>query len=171
MITGMIPNLKHSNYQAWAGVFEELNNFALDNNICILCVYHSRKNVDESSDSSDDVIGSTGILGSVSGALTLRRLRDKGEGEIFITLREAESKKKTLLFNNAKWSYVGDYLPTRQSEKDIYILLSKDSGLTNKEIAEQLNKQPSNVSTTLKKMLEANFIYSENGRYYLRSFE
>jgi len=168
MITNMFPNIKHSNYQAWAEVFEELNNFAVDNDIPILCVYHSRKEVIDDSDFTDDVLGSTGILGSVSGILTLRRSRDKGEGEIFINHREAESMKKTLLFKDVCWRYLGDDLPKRSTDRKIFFLLKKSDGLTNKEIAEKLDKDKGNVNRVLKRMLEENFIYLHETRYYLR---
>jgi len=167
MITNMFPNIKHSNYQAWAQVFEELNDFAIENNISILCVYHSRKEATDGSDFTDDVLGSTGILGSVSGVLTLRRSRDKGEGEIFINHREAESKKKTILFRDACWSYIGDNLPTRLTDRKVFFLLKETSGLTNQEIAEHLKKDKGNITRVLKRMVAENFIYLHDKRYYL----
>ena len=168
MITNMVPNIKHSNYQAWAEVFEELNNFGVDNDISILCVYHSRKEVIDDSDFTDDVLGSTGILGSVSGILSLRRSRDKGEGEIFINHREAESMKKTLLFKDACWKYLGDDLPKRSTDKKIFFLLKTSEGLNNTEIAKKLGKDKGNVNKALKRMIEEGFVYIHETRYYLR---
>ena len=167
MITNMFPNIKHSNYQAWAQVFEELNDFAIENNISIICVYHSRKEATDGSDFTDDVLGSTGILGSVSGILTLRRSRDKGEGEIFINHREAESMKKTILFRDACWSYIGDNLPARPTDRKVFFLLKETSGLTNKEIADHLKKDKGNITRVLKRMVEEDFIYLHDKRYYL----
>ena len=168
MITNMIPNNQHSNYQAWAGIFEELNDFALDNDICILCVYHSKKLVSDDSDSTDDVIGSTGILGSASGILTMRRARDKGEADVFISLREAESMRKTLSFQAGRWHFVGNYVPTKKAEREIYFLLHQDGGLSNQEIADKLEKPKGNISNTIKALFEANYIYQEEKRWYIR---
>lgn len=168
MITGLLPNHKHSNYAAWQATTDRLNDFTLKNDICLLGVYHSKKGETDSEDFFEDSIGSTGINAGISGGLMLRNTRNKNESVIQMKLRELTGGKKTLLFEDAKWSYVAGELPNRMLDREIYDILKEQSGLTNSEIATATGKNRSNVYNVLKRLVDENFIYQEKGKYFIK---
>ena len=171
MLSSLVPAYDDRQYQKIMEVHEKLNNFALDNNICILSIWHNRKSTSDNSNIVENILGSRGITGGVSGILGLkitrqdRKAREK-EAEVIIIPREGEEKEKQLIFRDSKWHYLGDSLPKRKTEREIFLTISKNEGLGNSEIADILDRDKSNNRKTLKRLVEEGYLTENEGRYY-----
>ena len=111
--------------------------------IAILLVHHLREM--QSDDPLDMITGSVGLIGSVDGALVLKRERGKADAYLHIDGRDIEHPTELALEWNRKtvtWTILGDAKEYRMSEGRRAILASlenADEPLGPKEIAEMLN--------------------------------
>jgi hypothetical protein len=125
-----------------------LQKLAAKYQIAIIIVHHSRKGVG-SDDFVDDVLGSTGLTGSVDTIISFRRKRGTSDAEISVTGRDVDECELALAGDQSTglWRSIGDAALHRMSaqRKAILNLLSDGKLRTIKEISELLGERYDNI--------------------------
>lgn len=88
--------------------FERLNKFAVDNNICILILHHTRKM--KADDPFDEITGTRGISGACEGMFVLKRDNLSSVGKLYIRGRSQRENVFTLTLDSKShnWIYRGE---------------------------------------------------------------
>ncbi len=88
--------------------FEKLNKFAVDNNICILILHHTRKM--KADDPFDEITGTRGISGACEGMFVLKRDNLSSVGKLYIRGRSQRENVFTLTLDakSHNWIYRGE---------------------------------------------------------------
>lgn len=131
--------------------------------LCVLIVHHTRKM--EATDSFANVSGSYGLTGVVNTMLVLQPHGDNGH-KLCIRGREVEDAKKELKRDRLTggWIVCGDAraLAKSRERQEILGLLheaaAEEKSLTPSQIASELGKSRSAVSTLLKRMVSARIV-------------
>jgi hypothetical protein len=138
--------------------------------VSILAVHHLRKT--GSHDVLDEIIGSTGVTGSVDGAMILKRDRGQTDATLFITGRDIEHEQQLALnfdASTAQWTLVGnaDELCCTKARQDMLDLLREQGpeGMRAREIAETLQKNYHTTRSLLRKMEETGDVRRVDGHY------
>jgi hypothetical protein len=96
---------------------KQIKKFAIQNHLCIVLVHHLRKSKDDG-DSFNNILGSTGIWGTVDTGITLTKRKEE-DTEVKMQVRGRGVKRRefilTLDENNFHWSFVGT--PQEQEER------------------------------------------------------
>ena len=145
----------------------EYQNFAHENDVCLLFIHHNRKM--SSSNSIDTILGTNGISG---GADTLWILNEYGARmKLDIYGKEVESKSLLVEFNksNFEWSMIDEISESDLSpeqEELLNILRIHNKPLKLNEIAKLSGKQPNNVCTLLKKLVLKGYVSTPKTGHY-----
>lgn len=147
-----------------------LQRTALDRDICILLVHHTRKQAGE--DKFETISGSYGITGPVDGMLVLERVRGEADATLHITGRDVEDKKLALRFeaDNGTWTVLGDarHYALSSERRAMIEHLTATPGLTPKELADGAGLKHRSVKHLLIRMRDEALLRSDDrGRYYL----
>lgn len=100
--------VKGGSYQSDSNFLGALQEYALDNSICIVLVHHTKKNTTK--DVFENVLGSQGLLGIADTIIVVETSTNRGESDrlIHVTGRDVESKSYAFNFNGCKWTLQGD---------------------------------------------------------------
>src|SRR5690606_36909126 len=157
-------------YTSDSRIMAHLQHLALERDICILVVHHTRKLAGE--DPFDTISGSYGITGPVDGMLVLQRVRGEAAATLHITGRDVEEKKLAMRFEDESGSLkvLGDarLFALSSERRAILEALTAAPGLTPKEIAEAAKLKHGSVKHLLIRMRDEALLRSDDkGRYYL----
>jgi hypothetical protein len=101
---------KSTAYESDYQLFEPINKIALQKNVAVFCITHTRKGRD-TSDPYNNISGSTGILGSVDAAFILDKTKRFGVDDttLYVTGREMPQQELAVCFNENlfRWEYMG----------------------------------------------------------------
>ncbi|HCY76488.1 MAG TPA: hypothetical protein DHV28_11255 [Ignavibacteriales bacterium] len=157
----------NNSYRADYEIASKLQEFAIQNHICVLLIHHTKKVQEE--DVFNEISGTSGITGAMDTMLVLKK---KGKsGKLYVTGRDVKDIEYNLVFdeNICCWNVVEEEINTTAERKEIYDLI-KSSGREMKtgEIAELLGKTVPNVSKMLGKMLKEGLVATEKtGHYFI----
>ena len=144
--------MDNNSYRADYEICSKLQEFAIQNHICILLLHHTKKIKED--DVFDEISGTTGITGAMDTMMVLKR-GDNNNGRLYVRGRELKEANYDLLFDEKLccWNVIKEEIKTTAERKEIYDVL-KEFGrmMQTKEIADILNKKLSNVSKMLNKM-------------------
>lgn len=141
-----------NNYLSEYETTGRLQTFAIENNVGILLVHHTRKG--ESDNPIDAILGTSGISGSADTILII----DKKSGKNILELigKDVEPLSIAMSFKNGVWRFKEPYTEmsiTPEREEILELLKSEKREMRTSEIAEALGKKSNNISTMLKKMV------------------
>jgi hypothetical protein len=149
-------------YEADYEDIEGLQQLAAVYSVSIILVTHDRK--EEDSDPLKTITGSTGIVGAADSAWVLTKKRGDHEGGLFITGRDIEERKGTLMFekDSGLWRWLGDAVELKMNNLALDIrnaLLEAGKPLAPKEISESLGrgatgKQYESVKKMVQRMVD-----------------
>lgn len=152
-------------YQKDNEMTSKLQSFAMDNNIALLMVHHTRK--DEPQSLTDAILGTSGIAGSAD---TLMRINKSNKiAQLEVEGKDVEPATIRIEFDKFIWTYkesIIDLGLTPEREEIRQLLLVANKPLKTVEIAKQLNKKKSTVSSLLTKMLKSEIIENPDFGYY-----
>ena len=136
-----------------------IQTFAIERNICILVLHHTRKA--DADDVFDTLNGSGGVGGAVDGALIIVRKRGDGAAILSTTGRDIPELEHGLTFKDGFWTYAGSAAEVRatgeQNEVFAHIAEAGSDGATVAELCETLGKNEPAIRKLLRKL-------AENGR-------
>ena len=136
-----------------------IQTFAIERNICILVLHHTRKA--DADDVFDTLNGSGGVGGAVDGALIIVRKRGDGAAILSTTGRDIPELEHGLTFKDGFWTYAGSAAEVRatgeQNEVFTHIAEAGSDGVTVAELCETLGKNEPAIRKLLRKL-------AENGR-------
>lgn len=149
------------------GIVGALQRFALERNIALVIVHHTRKST--ATDALDEINGSTAIAGAADTNWILKRT---AHGVVlYVNGREVIERELVVNFDetDCTWTLIGDAAQHAMSEarKQIVELLESSGPLKAKTIASELAKPYSTVSITLKRMLADGLVVREKLYYEL----
>ncbi len=139
-------------------VLGPLQEMALRHDMCVLLIDHHRKPNGSSADVIDDVLGSTGKVGTIDTALGLYRKRGEHDTTLRVTGRDVPDAELALAWDpvTCLWQMVGDARQVKAASVQQEILNAiRDLGgqATVSEIAAFLSKDRSNVSKEIGELL------------------
>lgn len=98
-------------YEADSDIFGELQSFALENQLAIVCITHLKKN-DRFSGSEDDwlerISGSMGLSGVADNIWALFRKRGENTAYLRTSSRDVDAGDMVLSFHNGLWKFVSN---------------------------------------------------------------
>jgi hypothetical protein len=155
----------NNSYRADYEMASNLQEFAIQNHICVLLIHHTKKMQEE--DVFNEISGTSGITGAMD---TMFVLKKKGKGgKLYVTGRDVKDIEYNLVFdeNICCWNVVEEEVNTTAERKEIYEMI-KSTGREMKtgEIAELLDKTVPNISKMLGKMLKDGLVESKKTGYY-----
>lgn len=144
------PNSKGKDYINDYKLLGPLQRIALDNDITIVLVHHTRKM--PAANEFDEISGTTAITG-VADTLMLLKKTGRDIGRLSVTGRDIESNQYELKFSKGKWSYSGESINPEEEKwqqiEQIHSLL--EEGNTQTKIAELLGVSQSFISKLIQK--------------------
>lgn len=90
-------------YESDTRILGDLQKFALQRNLAIVCVHHLRKSVAEG-DYFERISGSMGITGACDSVMVLQGKRGEENSTLAISSRDFESTELIVGFDNGRWS-------------------------------------------------------------------
>lgn len=143
----------------------KLQSFAIENNIALIVITHTRKA--PSDDVFDSVLGTTGLTGSADTIWVIDKKQNTSILEIIG--KDVEPASIVMKFENFLWTFKENFIDLRLTpEREEILNLLEDAGkpLRTSEIAEKINKKTNNVSSLLKKMLAEEVITNPDYGFY-----
>lgn len=154
-----------------------LQKIALEREVAILLVHHTKKPFMGSGDVFDQVLGSTALTGIADATLVLTRERMEADAVLSVTGRDIDEHKVALSFDkeSGRWSVAGsaEFLAIPSEQRKVYDAIRKGIN-TPGELAKHLEKSPSNVSNLLKKLVHRGLVTTDGnvgGFYSVNSSE
>jgi len=140
------------------GILAPLQQMALQYDMCILLIDHHRKPNGANADAVDDVLGSTGKVGTIDTALGFYRKRGEHDCTLRVTGRDVPDAEFALQWDPLMclWQMVGDARQVRAaSVQQAIVGAIRDLGgeATVSEIAVFLGKDKSNISKEVGELL------------------
>ena len=134
-----------------------IQTFAIERNMCILVLHHTRKA--DADDVFDTLNGSGGVGGAVDGALIIARKRNEGSAILSTTGRDIPELEHGLMFKDGFWTYAGSAAEVRatgeQNEVFSHIADAGSDGVTVAELCETLGKNEPAIRKLLRKLGES----------------
>lgn len=93
-------------YESDTRIFGELQTFALENKISIVCVHHLKKDTGNNDDYFERVSGSMGITGACDAVMVLAGKRGEETSVLRTSSRDFEAQDFVVKFNGGAWSLV-----------------------------------------------------------------
>lgn len=150
-----------------------LQKFTKENRICMLCVHHTKKGSEENV--FDEISGSTGITAAADTMLVLKKSKEKSV--LHVSGRDVLDNEYELKFDSQTCTWNANKLIpnvrlTAEREEIIKLMRTYNRPMRTGEVAEQINKEKSNVSRLLGKLVADGIAYSPSyGTYELTSFD
>ena len=160
---GKANNIYQQDYE----IGSSLQNFAIQNQISLLIIHHTKKGKED--DVFDEISGSTGLTGAADTMLVI----DK-KGKLYVRGRDIPEAEYQLKFDELtfSWQIIDEVkqeknlTAERREIIDLFELYNREMGTG--EVAELLGKEKSNISKMLRKLVEDGFLESRRyGRYQL----
>lgn len=162
-----------SEYSHVTDVLGEIQKYALERDLTILLVHHTKKG-DTPSDPFDQSMGSTGILGATDSTMVLHRSRTEIVATLKVTGRDIEEQELALQRTaSGGWQTSSIAVPVAirlgVTPERYAILEAINNGHdSNKAIATQTGKSPTNTSNQLKDLLDNGLVEKvAHGKYQL----
>ena len=139
--------------------------------LTVLVLHHTRKA--GADDFLDLVSGTHGLTGAADQTMVLKRDRGTGraDAELFITGRDVEETTLALRFDSetCSWLLMGEaqeYGRSKEQQEILDLLRGRDAGMTPKDIAEEIGKNPNTVRSLLRRMVAAGRLQANaDGKY------
>jgi biotin operon repressor len=154
-----------------------LHRLALDRNLAIIAVHHTRKQqAGNDSDPFERPLGSQAQMGVCDSTIILERSFGTNEGTLFIKGRDVEESTFTLEFDAAtlNWRFVGVASDVKRSKESTEILeiLRKAKGvpLSAKDFAEKLDVSRRTIQKRLERLVDKEEIVKaagQDGKYLI----
>ena len=164
-------NISSSNYLNDYKILLAIQQYAIDNHMCIILIHHTRKL--KSDNIFDSALGSRAVRGATTTNLILHNKRGDN-ATLSIQGRYIAEKHYELYYDPIKLEYEltgNQVVDTTPERKEILELFKKTEGhiLRTNEIANALNKSLPNVSQLLGKMVEQGLVENvDYGVYKLK---
>ncbi len=162
---------RETQYEADYRFASKLQRLAIENNIAIVLIHHTRKQ--EADDPFDTVSGTTGLTGAADSVLVLRRDVGSQRTILYGRGRDLEEVETALKFDSehGRWRILGDAgeIAKTHERRAITELLGRSvDPMSPTEIADALGKTRSNVSHLLSRLMAETLVQKhEKGRYSL----
>ena len=163
------PPVKGSNaYQDDAAVTASLQELALECEVAILVITHTRKA--EAVDAFERVSGTAGITASADATWVLERTRNQNQATLHMTGRDIEEQALAIERDpqTGLWRLVGKDAGVAFASKerhDILNALRTNGESTPRQLAKLLEKNESTTKNMLAKMRDAGLVVAEGGKY------
>jgi|GEM_PF-7048848 len=154
-------------YQADYAIAAQLQRLALNRDIALLLVLHTKKGPEE--DFISAVSGTHGVTGAADVVMVLKRKRGELEGILSITGRDIEERDLAMKSIDGDWLCMGDAAEVKRSEsrKKILDVLREGGSLTPAEISTVTMMPRGTVRRLLSKMLEKGEVRKDGEKYSL----
>lgn len=93
-------------YESDTRIFGELQSFALENRLAVVCVHHLKKDTGTNEDYFERISGSMGITGACDAVMVLAGKRGEETSVLRTSSRDFESQDFVVKFNGGAWSLV-----------------------------------------------------------------
>jgi len=93
-------------YESDTRIFGELQSFALENKLAVVCVHHLKKDTGTGEDYFERVSGSMGITGACDAVMVLAGKRGEATSVLRTSSRDFESQDFAVQFNGGAWALV-----------------------------------------------------------------
>ena len=152
---------KARDYSAYVYDLKPWSDLASQKNVCILMVHHTRKNTNESDQYPlDGVLGSQGINASFDTILVMKKSKDGRGCVLNLAGKDVEENEYRLKKQKYGWEIAGlealASLGDRQSQ--VYNFIKENPGVTQTELAQELNMDLGNLSRRIVKQVKQNLI-------------
>lgn len=158
----------NNGYQKDYELLATLQDFALRKGLCILIVHHLRKT--EAEDVFDEISGTLGLNGAAD---TMIILKKKGKStKLYVRGRDIEDTEYIVNFDKetCNWNIMEQVEQTSsltpEREEILELLKVEQREMSNKEIAEKLSKEQSNISHLLKGLKEDGLVVNTKYGFY-----
>lgn len=91
-------------YEGDTRILGDLQKFALQRNLAVVCVHHLRKSIADSGDIFERISGSMGITGACDSVMVLQGKRGDQNSTLAVSSRDFESTELIIGFDNGRWS-------------------------------------------------------------------
>jgi len=153
----------------------ELNAMARENNMAIVFLHHTTKNINKSNWLAS-IRGNQGLTGSATANLLIKRYAPKKKADLFITGRSGVSKRYVMSFDKitegddfCKWFFVGEYdenTLTGERLEILKILFEEKSLMKPKQLSEITGNSNKSASELLGKLKKAGYVVRYPGAKY-----
>jgi len=155
--SSIMDGIWNYNYFKENKLMHQLHLLALELNISIIVVHHTRKQ--KSDDFTDNVSGTTGLIGPDASTWVLESPRFSNQCSLKVTGKYQGTKSYQLEFDEQllELRYVGDKIilelpPARQAIVDVFLKYPEKDELPSSFIAKDLGKSIQTISKTLRRM-------------------
>jgi RecA-family ATPase len=157
-------------YQEDYTLMAALQELVVRHHLTLILVHHTRKMA--SSDTFDEISGSTGLTGAADTSIVLKRQRNRSEATLHLTGRDIEEQEVALNFNtiDCTWTATGsvEERQVSQSRQAILDLFEQNGAMTPMEVADALEKPYDTIKSTLRRMAqEREIVKKDRGQYTL----
>jgi hypothetical protein len=154
-----VPN--RNAYQADAEALEPLQRLAIERDVAIVVVHHTRKA--EADDWLDTVGGTSGLTGTADAVLVLRRERGQADAMLYGTGRDIREFEKPLKFDekSGRWTALDMSEAARTGEVGAAILgwLQRvPTGMTLKQLAGTIERSPEATANALRRLEDGGLV-------------
>jgi hypothetical protein len=151
------PNARMNAYDNDYRVLAKMQTLAITRQVALVFITHLRKQ--PSTDSLEQVMGSTGITGAADAIWVLKRGRGEGNGILTVTGRDIEEQELAVMFdkNTCQWTALGDagkYQLGKERLRIIEYLEKSKEPVGPKDVAAALGYVERNVKGLMWKMHE-----------------
>ena len=91
-------------YEGDTRILGDLQKFALERGLAVVCVHHLRKSIADSGDVFERISGSMGITGACDSVMVLQGKRNDEHSTLAVSSRDFESTELIIGFDNGRWS-------------------------------------------------------------------
>ncbi|TIT72395.1 MAG: AAA family ATPase [Mesorhizobium sp.] len=140
-------------YEADYAALSPLQKWAGEHRLAVMVVTHVRKM--EASDPLEMISGTNGLTGAADSILVLNR--DADGPKLYGRGRDIEEMEKALLFDNGRWSVLGDAVEVKRSAERRQVLAALEDALGSMspaDIAKVIGKPKANLNVLLTKMVK-----------------
>lgn len=153
-------------------VMSTLKDLADKYSVAIVCVHHTRKQVDEG-DVFNEVSGSTGLTGAADAILIAKRARNTSEAVLHVTGRDITEQDFGLSWDapSCTWALLDEpaiIATMGGTRRRILDYITGNEGATPQEVAETLKIQPNTARQTMRRMVDDDQLGTDgDGRYFV----
>ena len=144
----------------------QLQKFALENNVAVLLVHHTRK-PGQNSSSFDEISGSTAMTGAADTLMLLSR--DNEGGTLDITGRNVKDQELSLIFDEHSCLWTFDGIPIKSTQKPkqrrALELLQKKGAMTAEAISQELGCSTNSVYQLMFRMKKDGLVSKSLDKY------
>jgi DNA-binding transcriptional ArsR family regulator len=159
------PNAgRGADYAHITNVLGPLQRMALERDIAVMIVHHTKKPSKEGGDVFDQVLGTTAFVGIADTIMVMQRERMEADAVLAVTGRDIDEQQVAMSFDEETglWTVIGNAEAMRIPPAQRQVLEAIDAGHTSPgKIAEHLRKGRTAVQNVLTKLLSKGLIATE----------